>query len=62
MKGYKFQEDVEAIIKIIGSKNELGSVDYRLLELYAKKISSIKDENFSAAEDYSKEIQKLQMH
>lgn len=62
MKGYQFQEDVEAIIKIIGSKNELGSLDYRLLELYSKKISSIKDENFSAAEDYSKEIQKLKTH
>jgi hypothetical protein len=62
MKGYQFQEDVEAIIKIIANKNELGSNDYKLLELYSKKISSIKEENFSAAEDYSREIQKLLMH
>jgi hypothetical protein len=61
MKGYQFQEDVDAIIRIIGSKSELGSNDYKLLELYAKKISSIKDEDFFAAENYSKEIQKLQM-
>ncbi len=59
MKGYQFQEDVEAIVKIIGNKNELGTNDYKLLELYAKKIASIKEENFSAAESYSKEIQKL---
>jgi hypothetical protein len=61
MKGYQFQEDVEAIVKIIGSKNELGSNEYKLLELYAKKIASIKEEDFSAAEGYSKEIQKLQI-
>jgi hypothetical protein len=61
MKGYQFQEDVEAIIKIIGNKNELGNTDYKLLELYAKKIASIKEENFAAAESYSKEIQKLQI-
>ncbi|HEX2957681.1 MAG TPA: hypothetical protein VHO70_12675 [Chitinispirillaceae bacterium] len=61
MKGYQFQEDVEAIIKIIGSKNELGKDEYKLLELYAKKIASIKEEDFSAAENYSKEIQRLQM-
>lgn len=61
MKGYQFQEDVEAIIKIIGSKSELGANEYKLLELYAKKIASIKDENFSAAEGYSKEILKLQI-
>jgi hypothetical protein len=61
MKGYQFQEDVEAIVKIIGNKNELGNTEYKLLELYAKKISSIKEENFSAAESYSKEIQKLQI-
>lgn len=59
MKGYQFQEDVEAIAKIIGSKSELGSTEYKLLELYAKKIASIKEEDFSAAESYSKEIQKL---
>jgi hypothetical protein len=61
MKGYQFQEDVEAVVKIIGSKSELGSTEYKLLELYAKKIASIKEEDFSAAESYSKEIQKLQI-
>lgn len=59
MGGYRFKEDVDAIITIIGSKEELTSQDYRLLELYAKKIAAVKKEDFSAAEVYSKEIQSL---
>ena len=61
MKGYQFTEDMEAVIRIIGSKGELGPGQYKLLELYSKKIASIKNEDFSAAESYSKEIQQLLM-
>lgn len=59
MRGYRFREDVEAIVTLIGSKEQLSSQDYRLLELYAKKIAAVKKEDFSAAEVYSKEIQSL---
>jgi type I site-specific restriction-modification system R (restriction) subunit len=59
MRGYRFKEDVDAIVTLIGSKEQLGAQDYRLLELYAKKIAAVKKEDFSAAEVYSKEIQSL---
>ncbi len=59
MRGYRFREDVDAIVTLIGSKEQLSSQDYRLLELYAKKIAAVKKEDFSAAEVYSKEIQLL---
>lgn len=59
MRGYRFREDVDAIVTLIGSKEQLSPQDYRLLELYAKKIAAVKKEDFSAAEVYSKEIQLL---
>lgn len=59
MRGYRFREDVDAIVTLIGSKELLSPQDYRLLELYAKKIAAVKKEDFSAAEVYSKEIQLL---
>lgn len=59
MTGYRFQDDVDAISNLIGTDQELTSTDYKLLELYAKKIAAIKKENFSAAEVFSKEIQSL---
>jgi hypothetical protein len=59
MKGYRFKEDVDTIVTLIGSKEQLSPQDYRLLELYAKKIAAVKKEDFSAAEVYSKEIQSL---
>ncbi len=59
MSGYRFREDVDSIVTLIGSKEQLSSQDYRLLELYAKKIAAVKKEDFNAAEVYSKEIQSL---
>ncbi len=59
LRGYRFREDIDAIATLIGSKEQLTSQDYRLLELYAKKIAAVKKEDFSAAEVYSKEIQSL---
>lgn len=59
MSDYQFQEDVDAIAGIIGNEQELTSKDYKLLELYAKKIAAVKKEDFGAAEVYSREIQSL---
>ncbi|MDO5576981.1 MAG: hypothetical protein Q4F84_07865, partial [Fibrobacter sp.] len=59
MSGYRFRGDVDAIIAIISNNNEnLSQEDYKLLELYAKKIASVKNEDFGAAENYNREIQK----
>lgn len=59
MAGYRFREDVEAIISIIGKSEDLAARDYMLLELYAKKIASVKKEDFAAAEQFSRKIQEL---
>ena len=59
MHGYRFKEDVDAIISIIGNKEHLSSKQYKLLELYAKKIAAVKNEDFGSAENYSREIQHL---
>ncbi|NLE01258.1 MAG: hypothetical protein GX640_15435 [Fibrobacter sp.] len=59
MSGYRFKEDIDAIISILGGNEELTSKQYKLLELYAKKIAAVKKEDFSAAEAYNKEIQQL---
>lgn len=58
MSGYKFMDDVDSIIAIISNNHEMSSDDYKLLELYAKKIASVKNEDFGAAENYNREIQK----
>jgi len=46
MRGYRFKEDVDAIVTLIGSKEQLGAQDYRLLELYAKKNRCSKKRGF----------------
>jgi hypothetical protein len=56
MTGYRFKEDIDEIIKIIGEEEELTSKHFRLLELYSKKIAAVNSEDFSAAENYNKEI------
>ena len=56
MSGYRFKEDIDEIIKIIGEEEELTSKHFRLLELYSKKIAAVKNEDFNAAENYNKEI------
>ena len=57
MKPYRFHEDVDAIIEIMG--RDLTETENRLLELYAKKIVYVNNENFGAAEDTNREIQRL---
>jgi hypothetical protein len=59
LKQYRFPEDVEAIISIISAKGELSETDNRLLELYAKKISSVEKEDFKAVDTVAREIKQL---
>jgi hypothetical protein len=59
LKDYRFQDDVDAIIDLISSKDELHEREYKLLELYAKKIGAVRQEDFSAAEKHTASIQKI---
>jgi hypothetical protein len=59
LKQYRFPEDVEAIISIISAKGELSETDNRLLELYAKKISSVEKEDFKEVDTVTREIKQL---
>jgi hypothetical protein len=59
MSGYRFKEDVDSIIKIIADEDSLTQKHFKLLELYAKKISAVESENFNAAENYNREIASL---
>ena len=62
MSDYQFKGDIDAIVSIITGDGELSSDDFKLLELYAKKIKAVKDENFAAAEALNREIQQLREH
>jgi hypothetical protein len=59
MKKYRFQEDIEAIVSIIKGSGELTENKNRLLELYASKIACVEKEDFTKAEEASREIQRL---
>lgn len=59
LKGYRFPEDIDAIVSLTRGAKELSEKDSRLLELYAKKISCVEREDFSTAEDVNKKIQRL---
>ncbi len=56
LHGYRFKEDVDAIVSIIADEQELTSKHFKLLELYAKKIRQVNDENFEEVEKLQKEI------
>jgi hypothetical protein len=58
MRGYRFPEDVEAIVGLISGSGELGEKDNTLLELFAKKIACVENEDFAGAEEISRQIQK----
>lgn len=60
LKEYQFQEDITAIVEIIGGKADLHEREYKLLELYAKKIAAVKKEDFTAAEKCAAAIKQLQ--
>lgn len=57
MRGYKFKDDVDAIVSIIANQNELTKKYFKLLELFAKKISEVHNENYAEAEKLRLEIE-----
>lgn len=59
MTGYRYTEDVDILIEIIGNPQELSSRQYKLIELYARKIDAIKHEDFNAADTIRREIEQL---
>jgi len=59
MTGYRFADDVEAIISLISMDKEPHPTEYKLLELYAKKISMVQTEDFSGLETVKREIEHL---
>jgi len=59
MKGYRFSDDVEAVLALISKDGELTADSLKLLELYAKKIAFVQKEDFNAVEDVRKEIERL---
>lgn len=60
MKGYRYREDVDAIVALTAGKGDMAEKANKLLELYAKKIVCVKNEDFSGAEGTNREIQQLQ--
>jgi hypothetical protein len=59
MQGYRFKDDVDAIISIIANQAELTSKYFKLLELYAKKIFEVRKENYIEVEKLRHEIELL---
>jgi hypothetical protein len=59
MTGYRFKDDVEAILSLISMDKEPKAAEYKLLELYAKKIALVQTEDFSGVETVRKEIEQL---
>jgi hypothetical protein len=59
MTGYRFHDDVDAVLSLISKDREPKAAEYRLLELYAKKISMVQLEDFSGVEAVRKEIEQL---
>ena len=59
LRNYRFQEDVEAIIALLGAPGELTEKDNTLLALYAKKIACVEKEDFQTADNVTHEIQRL---
>jgi hypothetical protein len=59
MRGYRFNDDVEAVLSLISKDREPGAMEYKLLELYAKKISLVQAEDFTGLDAVHKEIVSL---
>lgn len=60
MIGYRYKEDIDTIVGIIAQSEDLTQKDYKLLELYAKKIASVKSENYTALEEIKQQIDAVQ--
>ncbi|MBD3345083.1 MAG: hypothetical protein GF401_08490 [Chitinivibrionales bacterium] len=52
----KYKNDVNAIIDLIENADEMASKHFRLLELYASKISELHRDNFAAADKINQDI------
>jgi len=59
LREYRFQKDVDALIDLVAGKDVMNEKDYKLLELYARKISAVVNEDFGRAEECSAGIQRL---
>jgi len=59
MTGYRFKDDVDAVLSLISKDKEPKAAEYKLLELYAKKIAMVQTENFSGLETVKREIEHL---
>ncbi len=59
MAGYRFKDDVDAILSLISTDKEPKAAEYKLLELYAKKIAMVQSEDFAGVETVRKEIENL---
>ena len=57
--GYRFPADVDAIIGLLSGSGELREHEYKLLEMYARKIAAVQREDFSAADRFAASILKL---
>ena len=61
MRGYSFKDDVDRIVSIIADQEELTAKYFKLLELYAKKISEVRKENFEEVEKLRLEIERISL-
>lgn len=59
LQGYRFPDDIDAIVAIIQSNNELTRQHSRQLELYARKIDAVAREDFGEAESMQRELREL---
>ena len=59
LRAYRFQNDIESIINLISQNEILHDREYKLLELYAKKIDAVSKEDFNAAEKHAALIQQI---
>jgi len=60
MREYRYKEDTDSIVSLIVDDHELTSKHFKLLELYAKKIGRVMEENFLEAEKLQKDILDLE--
>jgi hypothetical protein len=59
LSGPQFHDDVDKIVAILSDPRELASRQFRLLELYARKLAEISRENFREAENIQNDIANL---
>jgi hypothetical protein len=62
MQGYRFNDDVEAVLSLMTRDREPGVAEYKLLELYAKKIALVQAEDFAGVGAVNREIEQLRAH